>query len=264
MGLFLSQIIYNLSLPLIKNRKEKTSFLTPKLSFRHSPNDTKNFSNELKYINSDNIFSSNRIGTNQGVEGGSSITLGVGYNLTENQNNNDLISANIATAFRNNIDKNIPLSTTLGEKQSDIVGDINISLNQLINLKYDYSLDSNMKNINLHNLKNRFTLNNFIYDFNFFEENNIIGNESYYENSLIYKFNENKSLIFKSRENKKTNLTEFYNLIYEYKNDCLTAAIKYNKDYYSNGSLKPNEELFFLINLIPLGSTQSENIINVN
>ena len=261
---FLSQIIYNLSLPLIKNNDEKTSFLTPKLSFRHSPNDTKNFSNELKYINSDNIFSLNRIGTNQGVEGGSSITLGANYNLTENQNNNDLISANIATSFRNKIDKNIPLSTTLGEKQSDIVGNINISLNQLINLKYDYSLDSNMNDINLHNLKNRFTLNNFIYDFNFFEENNIIGNESYYENSLIYKFNENKSLIFKSRENKKTNLTEFYNLIYEYKNDCLTAAIKYNKDYYSNGSLKPNEELFFLINLIPLGSTQSENIINVN
>ena len=36
------------------------------------------------------------------------------------------------------------------------------------------------------------------------------------------------------RNNKKDNLTEFYNLIYEYKHDCLTASLVYNKEYYSN------------------------------
>ena len=44
-------------------------------------------------------------------------------------------------------------------------------------------------------------------------------------------------------------LTEYYDLIYEYKNDCLTAAIQYNKDYYSDKDLKPNEEIFFTISI---------------
>ena len=47
-----------------------------------------------------------------------------------------------------------------------------------------------------------------------------------------------------ARRNRKTNLTEFYNLIYEYKNDCLAAAIEYNKNYYQDRDLTPTEEIF--------------------
>ena len=37
------------------------------------------------------------------------------------------------------------------------------------------------------------------------------------------------------QEKRKTdNLTEYYNLVYEYKNDCLTAGVKYNKEYYED------------------------------
>ena len=104
-------------------------------------------------------------------------------------------------------------------------------------------------------------INNFVNKFIFYEENNLIGKKSYYENNFSYNFNQNNSLIFKTRENKTDNLTEYYNLIYQYKNDCLTASIRYNKEYYSSSSLKPNEELFFNITLIPLGSTQTESIL---
>jgi len=41
-------------------------------------------------------------------------------------------------------------------------------------------------------------------------------------------------------------------LVYEYKNDCLTAAIKYNKTFYEDKDLKPTENLFFTITLFPL------------
>ena len=51
-------------------------------------------------------------------------------------------------------------------------------------------------------------------------------------------------------EMKKTDFTEFYNLIYEYKNDCLTASIQYNKDYYSDNELKPTEEIFLSISIV--------------
>ena len=62
--------------------------------------------------------------------------------------------------------------------------------------------------------------------------------------------------------NKKNNLTEFYNLIYQYQNDCLIASLRYNKEYYTNSSLEPNEELFFNITLIPLGSTQTDSVLD--
>ena len=42
------------------------------------------------------------------------------------------------------------------------------------------------------------------------------------------------------------------NLNYEYKTDCLTAAFKYNKVFYEDRDLKPSEDLFFTITLIPL------------
>ena len=59
------------------------------------------------------------------------------------------------------------------------------------------------------------------------------------------------------RRNKENNLTEFYDLIYQYQNDCLTASIQYNKDYYSDRELKPTEELFFSITIVPFANVGS-------
>ena len=67
-----------------------------------------------------------------------------------------------------------------------------------------------------------------------------------------YSFDENNYLTFKTRRNRKINLTEYYDLVYEYKNDCLTAGIKYKKTYYEDRDLKPSENLFFTVTLIPL------------
>ena len=35
-------------------------------------------------------------------------------------------------------------------------------------------------------------------------------------------------------------------------NDCITAAIKYKKTYYSDRDLIPKEDLFFTLTLFPL------------
>ena len=60
----------------------------------------------------------------------------------------------------------------------------------------------------------------------------------------------------------KINLTEYYNFSYEYKNDCLIAGVKYNKTFYQDNDLKPAENLFFTLTLIPL--TTYERIIYEN
>ena len=47
--------------------------------------------------------------------------------------------------------------------------------------------------------------------------------------------------------------------MYEYKNDCLVAAIEFNKDYYEDRDIKPNEEIFFRLTLTPFTSINSPN-----
>ena len=61
-------------------------------------------------------------------------------------------------------------------------------------------------------------------------------------------------------EYKEKNFTEYYNLIYQFQNDCLTAAIEYNKEYYSDQDLKPSENLFFKLSILPFGGFNTPNL----
>ena len=78
-------------------------------------------------------------------------------------------------------------------------------------------------------------------------------------NSLY--FNETSSISFSTRKNKEIDLTEYYNLVYQYKNDCLTAAVQYKKDFYVDNDIKPTEQLFFSITIVPLGTYETRNIL---
>ena len=91
-------------------------------------------------------------------------------------------------------------------------------------------------------------------------ENNSRLKDSYLQNETRYNLNENNSLIYKTRENKEKSFTEFYNIMYQYQNDCLTAGIEYNKEYYNERDLKPSENLFFKISIIPFGGFNTPNL----
>ena len=60
-----------------------------------------------------------------------------------------------------------------------------------------------------------------------------------------------------SRENKEKDLTEYYNLIYQYKNDCLAASIEYNKNYYDDRDIKPQENIYLKLTIMPFGQVAS-------
>ena len=79
-----------------------------------------------------------------------------------------------------------------------------------------------------------------------------MGDASAFSNSISYNINDNNQLTFKTRRNRKINLTEYYDLVYEYKNDCLTAGVKYKKTYYADRDLKPTENLLFTITIFPI------------
>ena len=90
--------------------------------------------------------------------------------------------------------------------------------------------------------------------FEWVEENGDVGDANFLSNSSTYKFNDENLITFKTRRNRKINFTEYYDLIYEYKNDCLIASVKYKKQFYSDRDLKPNENLLFSITFYPFTS----------
>ena len=79
----------------------------------------------------------------------------------------------------------------------------------------------------------------------------------YNKGHTIIQFFFQNSLKFKTRENFQTSATEFYNLSYQYENDCLRAALEYNKSFYSDNDLEPTEDLMFTLTIIPFGKFSS-------
>ncbi len=254
-----SSIIMTSTLPL---KKENTNFinsLIPKISFRYNPSNNKEMSNLERKIDITNIFSNNRLGVKKSIEGGQSVTLGFDYKLQDKENK-DLLDFSLAQIFRDRNNKRFPTKSKMQNKSSDIVGKFDFYASDNFKLKYDFSADNNLKTLNYNKIEGEFKVNNFITSFDFLEENNEIGSDSYLTNDLKLNLNNNNSLAFSTRRNRKINLTEFYNLIYEYKNDCLVAAIEYNKNYYQDRELQPGEEIFFKLTITPFSSINSPNL----
>ncbi len=256
---FISTILTT-SFPMKKIYENKfESNLTPKISARYSPFKSENLSNLDRSLNITNLFSNNRLGISDSLEGGQSLTIGWDYDLLK-ENKEKLFSYSLGQVFRDINDDKLPLSSTMQSKSSDVVGRIELNPNDFFELNYDFSADNNLDTMNYNFAEAKLKINNFITSFEFLEENNNIGSDSYFSNDIIYNINSNNTLSYNTRRNRKTNLTEFYNLIYEYRNDCLVAAIEYNKDYYEDRDIKPNEEIFFSITITPFASIESPNV----
>ncbi len=247
-------IQFNLKLPLKKIGEKFNSFLTPIFVAKFNPNQNKNISNEDRILDYSNIYSLNRISSNEILEGGESITVGNEFRFIDKLNNEEVFSLNLASSFRKNENNDLPKSSSLGLKSSNITGESSLKINEYVDLNYNFLADNNLGNFNYHNLKTKLRINNFITTFEFIEENNEIGNESFLANETLYQISDNKDLVFRTRKNKKTNLTEYYDLIYQYKMDCLTAGIQYKKSYYSDGALRPEESIFFSITFMPFNN----------
>ena len=255
----MSTIKIDSSFPLIKSKNKIKETLTPKISLRINPgNNMDNYSSSSVNINANNVFDINRLGLTNDFEAGRSLSLGLDYKFDLLENNQSdktkdkYLELKIATVIRDQNENDIPTSSTINKKNSDLFGSINSQLFDNINFTYNFSLDNNMKTINSNEIETEISINNFITTFNFIEQRNEIGSTHLLSNVTEYQINKSTSLKFSTRRNKEINLTEYYNLSYEYKNDCLIAALKFNKSFYQDNDLKPSEDLFFSISLIPI------------
>ena len=294
----LSAYFFDVSFPLQKKTKERQNTLVPKLNFRFSPHDMKKHANSSAPISISNVFSNNRLGM---IEDGESFTLGINFkkqkineifkiievknskidyeNLTnyeiekklkKDSNSErevineieDYFDFEIAQVFRFNKEENIPTNSTLGEKTSNVFGSANYRPIKNVSLNYGFSLTNDFNTIEQQTIGAQYLTEHFSTDFSFSEETGILGDSNVISNTTkLIDFKDYHNLSFSTRRNRKINLTEYYDIVYEYKNDCLIAGIKYRKDYYSDRDIIPKEELFFSLTIIPFYTFSPDKMI---
>ena len=254
-----SIIKYQIQYPLKKIGVKFDRVLTPILSARFSPNKSKDIKSSDRIIDYNNIFSLNRIGSSETIEGGQSITIGNEFK-TIDKLGNELFSLNLATMFRDEENADLPQKSTLDRKSSNVVGEMLFKPKEFFDLKYSFSLDNDMQTLNYNLVDATFSVNNFVTSFEFLEKNNVIGDESYLSNKTTLNLSNNSLIAFNTRRNKQLGINEYYDLIYEYKNDCLKAAVEYKKSYYEDGDLKPEEQIYFSLTVIPFGTVNTPGI----
>ena len=254
----LSGIILNREYPLKKNNNNTLSYFTPKISARLSPTETKNIRNTNKRVDFISLFNTDRLNENTALEGGESITVGADYKLSNERG--EFFSLSGGQVFRLKEERDIPKVTSIGEKRSDIIGNLKFVPTDLFNLDYSFSIDNDLKDINYNYAETNFLVNNFMTSFKYLSDSNDIENRSYLSNTTKYSFDKNNSFGFTTNKNLESNLTEYYDLVYEYRNDCLKASVEYKKTYYDDIDLDPDENIFFSITIIPFGSINTPNL----
>ena len=252
----------NSSLPLIKERENHKNILKPKLSFKVAPSHTKDYRSEESIFNVNNIFSINRISKNDTIEGGISLAYGTDYLIVNKDDNREILSFKIANNFRLNENKDLSHSYQIGQKTSNFFTETILNPNKFLSIKYNSSIKNNFEEITYESLLTELKFMNLTTSFNYLNENNTSKKNSYLSNTTSYNVNDSESLMFSTRKDKTTDLTEFYKLVYQYKNDCLAASIEYNKDYYNDRDLKPEESIFLKLRIIPFGESSSPNLKN--
>ena len=251
---FLNINEFSLSYPLIKEDNENYDYLIPKISFRINPSHMKNYSADSRIITTDNVFSINRLGLSETYESGKTLTLGLDYKKEDLSNNEKFFEVKFAGVIRDTPEYKIPQSSSLQGKTSNLIGSIENKFSKYLTFNYDFSLDNDFTTVEHNNFTTEFKVNNFVTEFNFHESNGKIGDSNFLSNETSISFDDNNYLKFKTRRNRKISLTEYYDIVYEYQNDCLTAALKYRKTYYQDRDAIPKEDLFFTVTLFPLAT----------
>ena len=212
------------------------------------------------------MFSTNRLGLSNTFESGRSLTVGLDYKKekTDLDDINNFFEIKLATVFRDKVENFIPNKSTLHRKTSNIFGSISNNLNNNYSFDYKFALDNDLNTFEYNQFSTTLKFNKLTTNFNFTEENGEMGESNVFGTSLSYEFNDENFLRFETRRNRRINLTEYYDLVYEYKNDCLTAGIKYKKTYYEDRDVKPSENLLFTITLFPLTTYEhnADDLVN--
>ena len=244
---------YFSELELEKKVNETDYSLKPKLLLRVSPGKMRK---EIDGSRLDPVkaFSMNRLDNINNFETGSSATVGFDYNVNRKNNDFDFSIAQVINELERH---NMPTKSSLDEKLSDLVGSANYEVNDKVQLSYNFAVDQNYNSFNYNEIATNMNFNKLSMDFSYLQENKHIGDQEYFKTKLDYKRGQNGIFSFETKRNLVSDSSEFYNLSYEYLNDCLRAGLVYRREFYTDSELEPENSLMFKITLSSFGGLNS-------
>ena len=120
--------------------------------------------------------------------------------------------------------------------------------------------DQNYKDFNYNEIGTNYTNGPLDINFNYLSESKHIGDQDYFKTEFNLKNKDKGLLSFSTKRNLITNSSEFYNMSYEYINDCLRAGLVYRREFYNDSEIEPEESLMFKLTLVPFGELGSPKI----
>tara|TARA_Y100000992_G_scaffold301754_1_gene273495 strand:+ start:119 stop:2458 length:2340 start_codon:yes stop_codon:yes gene_type:complete len=235
----------------------KLNIFKPKLLVKISPDDSRNISSESSILSYSNLFKLNKIKTIDKVDTGSNISFGFDFKINNlNKNNeieNEQFKFSLGQIINANENRDMPSRSTLNEKMSDIIGETSLNLNENIKITNNFLLDQSLENFNKNQIDLDVVYPKTNFNISFLEESQHIGNTKYIETKAGLNFN-NGLISFGAKRNLLSNSAEFYDLSYEYINDCLKAGIAFRREFYRDRDLEPEDSLIFKVTFSPLGT----------
>ena len=138
----------------------------------------KNVKSKTSRLNYDNLFSLNRIGRSDLVEGGRSISVGLEFEK-QNLSNEKIFGFRIGNVIKDKKSSKLPTKSKLDQTRSDLVGDISLNINNNLDLEYKFSYDRDLDHSNYDSIGTNFKINNL------FCSNNVFWN--FYWKFISYK-----------------------------------------------------------------------------
>ena len=255
---FFGAIGYLSKINFFKETSNKTNhYLTPKILLRYAPGHMRKEDSGAR-LNHLNVFNLDRLNKYNNFESGLSSTIGFDYELKNNGDTKFDMSLGQIISEKEN--KHMPSSSSLDEKLSDLVGNTNLKINENAKLNFNYAIDQNYQQLNYSEVGSSFNFDPIKIDFNYLRESEHIGEQEYFIGKTELKKGSNGLFSLETKRNLITQSAEYYNLSYEYLNDCLKAGIVYRREFYNDSELEAENSLMFKITLSTFGGVSSPQI----
>ena len=146
------------------------------------------------YLHNKDIFSLDRLGSDDNIESGKSMTVGFDY---ERINNDKILNFSIGQIINEKkVNKKMPSSSSLDKRFSDIIGNMNYTNNSNFNLDYDFTLDQNYKETSFNKIDANFYNENMKFNIKYLDEEKVTSNTEYIASSLEIKKGSNEFIFF--------------------------------------------------------------------
>ena len=247
---------FDTSIPFAKINKDTEQYIVPRILTRYAPGKMTNATSNDTTLNTDNIFSMNRMNNDELIEKDLSFNVGADWMWQEKKVSNketEKATISIGQVLKFNKDLDMPTKSSLQKSNSDIVSKINYLSPQNFDVTLKNTFDNQLNHVyyNDFTIKKNFTSSEI--NFNFYEKNSHIGNERYAKANLSSYVTDSTKLKIETDRNLKTDLTNSHKLGIENENECIKYGFYLQKNYSSDKDLKPATSVYFGVTLLPFG-----------